>query len=98
MRLLAGSVHHNAPSGPVVMLVGALDGIRNSVSEPAVVIRTILLAVGSVNHSAPSGPAVMSTGSASAGSSVTTPAVVIRPILPAVGLATLPPSVYPSAP
>src|SRR5258708_23511635 len=93
MRLLAGSVHHNAPSGPVVMLVGALDGIRNSVSEPAVVIRTILLAVGSVNHSAPSGPAVMSTGSASAGNSVTTPAVVMRPILPAVGWAEPAPSV-----
>src|SRR5260370_37789790 len=79
MRLLAGSVNHNAPSGPVVMLVGALDGIRNSESEPAVVIRTTLLEVGSVNHSAPSGPAVMSAGSATAGSAGTTPTVAVEP-------------------
>src|SRR5258707_760490 len=95
--LVASSTNHSAPSGPIVMLVGALDGIRNSESKPAVVIRTILLEVGSVNHSAPSGPAVMSTGSPSAGNSVTTPAVVMRPILPAVGWAKRAPSGHHSA-
>src|SRR5215470_18850395 len=73
------STNHNAPSGPVVMLV-APRGTWNSVTTPAVVMRPTKPAA---NHSAPSGPVVIVKRKVPAvgiGNSVIAPSVVMRPI------------------
>ena len=58
------SVNQSAPSGPVVISFGALNGVGvgYSVIVPSVVIRPILWPFSSVNQSAPSGPTVMPAG------------------------------------
>ena len=62
--LLASSVNHRFPSGPVVMPQGPLYGVgtENSVNTPDVEIRPIRPASDSANHRFPSGPAVMPIG------------------------------------
>jgi hypothetical protein len=57
----ARSANHCAPSGPEVMPSGddATDGIGNSVTSLAVVIRPILFAPTSLNQSVPSEPDAM---------------------------------------
>src|SRR5262249_22029377 len=60
------SVNQRLPSGPVVMLEGALEAVGsvNSVIAPAGVILPILFAVAanSVNQRLPSGPVVIPAG------------------------------------
>ena len=84
------SVNHRAPSGPVVIPMGVLDGARgNVVTLPAGVIRPITAALvpsTPVNQRAPSGPEVMSTGRTyrvefTVGKALTTRPGVIRPML-----------------
>src|SRR5215831_5015653 len=75
------------PSGPTVMpsTPAPSVGILNSVTDPAVVTRTIRFSESEVNQRFPSGPdAIWTPGNA--GNSVIAPAVVMRPTPSAASL------------
>ena len=75
-------MNHNALSGPVTIIDGALPTEGQPDSSPSTEIRPMSPDVMAVNHSAPSAPAVMPNGPLPSANpnSANSPAIVIRPI------------------